>query len=205
MSRNASKVPLLDRHTGSLVEAQLADGITEAHLEDVEVHWRPVLFAGLRRLKAEGRPLREWPQSRHWSWRDKVEHVRSLLAYRGFAIEYEGRTQGLMLVKMTEVCLLPEQRGKPLVYVDYLETAPWNQRELVEKPRFGGIGTVLLAAAITLSLEEEFSGRTGLHSLPQSEKFYQECGMIGLGPDASKQGLGYFEMKPEQAAAFLKT
>jgi hypothetical protein len=195
----------MDKHAGQPVEALLVDGITEAHLEDVEAYWKPVLFDGLQRLRSQGRPREEWPQSRHWSWSDKVEHVRSLLAYRGFAIEYEGRAQCLMLVKTTEACLLPDQKGKPLVYVDYLETAPWNQRELVEKPRLGGLGTVMLAAAITLSLEEGFSGRLGLHSLPQSEKFYRACGMTGLGPDVFKQNLGYFEMKPDQAAAFLKT
>jgi len=205
MSRDTSRVLLMDKHTGHPVEALLVDGITEVHLEDVEAHWKPALFDGLRRLRAQGRPREEWPQSRHWSWSDKVEHVRSLLAYRGFAIEHEGRAQCLMLVKTTEACLLPDQKGKPLVYVDYLETAPWNQRELVEKPRFGGLGSVMLAAAITLSLEEGFSGRIGLHSLPQSEKFYRACGMTGLGPDAFKQGLGYFEMKPDQAAAFLNT
>jgi hypothetical protein len=203
MSGETSRVWLLDKYTGEMVEALLADGITESHLEDAELHWKPALVEGLRRLKAQGTPLKEWPQSRHWNWRNKLEYVRDLLAYRGFAIECEGRAQGLMLVKTTEVCHLPEQKGKPLVYVDYLETAPWNQRELFERPRFGGIGTVMLAAAITLSLEEEFSGRIGLHSLPQSEKFYRSCGMKSLGPDAYKESLCYFEMEPAGATAFL--
>jgi hypothetical protein len=203
MSDRISPIPLLDRHAGKLVEAILIDGITESQLEDVESHWWPVLWDALRRFQAAGKPRREWPQSRHWNWRDKVESIQGILAYRGFALECEERTQGLMLVKVTEVCRLPDQKGKPLVYVDYLETAPWNQRELVDQPRFGGIGTILLAAAITLSLEEGFFGRIGLHSLPQSEKFYHNSGVTDLGPDASKQGLRYFEMTAEQATAYL--
>lgn len=206
MSGDASKsmIWLQDRHTGEMVEALLLDGIPEARLEDVEKYWMPKILTGLQRLAAAGKPRKDWPQSWHWNWREKVDHVRGILAYRGFAIECEGKTQGLMQVKTTDVCRLPSQRGKPLVYVDYLETAPWNQRELVERPRFAGIGSVMLAAAITLSREEGFSGRIGLHSLPQSEKFYEEaCGMTNLGVDLSKQGLPYFEMTPEQSAAFF--
>lgn len=201
MSRDLSKVWLVDNQTGMAVEAVLHDGITEAHLTDIEESWMPALRDGLHRLRVAGRTR---PQSSHWRWREKVEHLRGLLAYRGFAIEHGGHTQGLMLVKTTEACRLSSQRGKPLVYVDYLETAPWNQRELVEKPRFGGIGSVMLAAAVALSREEGFAGRIGLHSLPQSVKFYEKCGMTRLEADLAKQGLPYFEMVPEQAAAFLE-
>jgi len=201
MNGDISKVWLVDKKTGGLVEASLYDGITEAHLKDVEKSWMPKLRSELQRLRATGRPH---PQSSHWNWRDKVEHMRGLLAYRGFAVVHEGHTQGLMLVKTTHPCRLPIQRGKPLVYVDYLETAPWNQRELVMQPQFGGIGLVMLAAAITLSREEGFAGRIGLHSLPQAVKFYENCGMTNLGSDPSKQGLPYFEMTPEQVAAFLE-
>jgi hypothetical protein len=203
MSIDISRALLFDKHAGTVVEGRLVDGITDTHLEDIETTWMAALHEGLKRLKAAGIPRSEWPQSRHWSWRDKVEHVRGLLAYRGFVIEYEERAQGLMLIKTTELCRLPEQRGKPLVYVDYLETAPWNQRALVDRPRFGGIGTVMLAAAITVSQQESFKGRIGLHSLPQSEEFYKTCGMTDLGHDRAKEDLRYFEMNPKQAAAYL--
>jgi hypothetical protein len=203
MSHQGSVVPLRDKNTGEIVEAVLIDGISETQLRDVETNWLPVMRQGIERLKAAGKPRREWPQSHHWNWRNKVEHVHGILAYRGFAIEYQKQTQGLMLVTTAEACRLPEQRGKPLVYIDYLETAPWNQRELVGQPRFSGIGTVMLAAAITLSQEESFSGRIGLHSLPQSENFYEACGMKKVESDPSKQGLFYFEMTPKQATDFL--
>jgi len=203
MSDRVSQVPLLDRHTGEIVEASLLDGISERELQDVETNWMPTLLEGLQRLVASGKTRREWPQTSHWDWREKVEHVRGLLAYRGFAIACEDQTQGLMLVRMADVCRLPNQRGKPMVYIDYLETAPWNQGGLVDRPRYGGIGTVMLAAAIRLSLDEGFFGRIGLHSLPQSEEFYKASGMANLGPDSSKQGLCYFEMTPAQANAFL--
>lgn len=112
-------------------------------------------------------------------------------------------TQGLMLVTTAEVCRLPIQKGKPLVYIDYLETAPWNQRVLAEQPRFGGIGTVMIATALRLSLDEGFHGRMGLHSLPQADNFYEASGMTRMAKDPFKQGLCYFEMTPQQATAFL--
>ena len=63
----------------------------------------------------------------------------------------------------------------------------------------------MIAAAIHLSLAEEFSGRVGLHSLPQADDWYSRgCGMTDLGPDPAVQNLRYFEMTPEQAAEFLK-
>jgi hypothetical protein len=66
------------------------------------------------------------------------------------------------------------------------------------------VGSVLLAAAIQLSIDEEFLGRLGLHSLPQADDWYRKCRMTDLGPDPSeKQNLRYFEMTPEQAQAFL--
>lgn len=96
----------------------------------------------------------------------------------------------------------PSQAGQHLVYVDYLETAPWNQQKIVSVPEFGGIGTVFLRAAVEISRDEGFHGRIGLHSLPQSEDFYRRLEMSELGGDPAKQNLKYFEMTSRQADAF---
>jgi hypothetical protein len=113
--------------------------------------------------------------------------------------------QGLMMVK-TAGCAarLPPDGGQPLVYVDYLEVAPWNLRALTNTPRFGGIGVRLIEAAVRLSRDEGFHGRVGLHSLPQAEAFYRDtCRMVCLGADASYENLPYYELTREKAAAFL--
>ena len=103
---------------------------------------------------------------------------------------------------------LASQRGKPLVYVDYLETAPWNIRPLMQalgkSPRFGAVGTRLVEAAVRRSLDEGFKGRLALHSLSGSERFYLEvCGMTAAGRDPAKQDLLWCEFTPEQAERFL--
>jgi hypothetical protein len=48
-----------------------------------------------------------------------------------------------------------------------------------------------------------FKGRIGLHSLPQSEPWYQKIGFTDVGPDPTKK-MRYFEMTEVQAAGFIK-
>ena len=61
----------------------------------------------------------------------------------------------------------------------------------------------MVRTAVELSLAEGFKGRIGLHSLPQTARFYRTvCGMADLGPDPSYHNLGYFEMTEGQAVNF---
>ena len=96
--------------------------------------------------------------------------------------------------------------GQPLVYVDYLESAPWNRRILLPSGQaaYSGIGSILMRVAVERSLDEEYKGRVELHSLPQANAFYANiCRMTDLGPDAKHENLRYFEFTPEQAKAFI--
>jgi hypothetical protein len=126
------------------------------------------------------------------------------LAFHGFCVVAQGETQGLAQLDLTRACREPSQRGKPLVYVDYLEVAPWNRPDLGAPQRLRGVGSALITAAIALSHDEGFKGRLGLHSLPQADSFYRRIGMIDLGPDSAYQNLRYFEMTVEQARAFFE-
>ncbi|MBK8908914.1 MAG: GNAT family N-acetyltransferase [Rhodospirillales bacterium] len=205
MTIESSTVYLLEVESGYAVEAKLRDAISEDQLRDWEDHWQPALWIALLRLDAEGvRQVR--PQSAHWNWQTKMERIRGLLAHQTFCIVCDGITQGMMQVDLTRTSRIESQRAKPLVYVDYLENAPWNRPELYNPARYRGVGSMLIRAAIELSLQEEFQGRIGLHSLPQANNFYgRKCGMTDLGPDAAYQGLRYFEMTPKQARSFIET
>ncbi len=116
-------------------------------------------------------------------------------------------TQGMMILDTTtKRCRIEAQRGKNLVYVRYLENAPWNQKELFDPPRYHGVGSILVRAAIELSRSEDFRGRIGLHALPQSNVFYAKtCEMsdFGVDTDPNYSPMRYFEMTPEQAEAFI--
>lgn len=204
MTVDVSTIYLLDGATGDGVEAELRDAIEQAHLEDWQVKWLPALLDVLQELHRKGVPMSQWPQSAHWNWAQKIAQVEGLLAFRGFSIVAQGLTQGLARVDLTKMAREPSQVGKPLVYIEYLEAAPWNRPELGTTPRLRGVGTALVAAAIALSEEEGFGGRVGLHSLPQADEFYRRCRFIDLGPDQAYQNLRYFELTPQQARVFLE-
>lgn len=205
MTVTVSTVFLLNIASGQGEAAELWDAITERQLADWEGEWLPELFKAMQRLRRAGIERKHWPQSRHWDWRKKTASLQGMLANPGFSIVCGGLTQGMMLVDTTlKRCRLDSQKGKHLVYVSFVENAPWNRKELFDPPRYRGVGTALIRAAIELSKQEEFKGRIGLHSLPQSNGFYANvCGMEDLGVDQDYEGLRYFEMTPEQAEAFI--
>lgn len=197
------RVFLFDRHTGQTVEAELVDVIDETHLRAVEAEWKPILFDRVRQLVDQGRPRQDWPPTWHWDWREKLDRIKGLLAFDTFALQCQGQLQGLMQVNTAKhVCRIPQQAGKHLAYVDYVETAPWNRPDVTANPRYKGVGTVMIRAAIELSHDQNFRGRIGLHSVPRAEAFYAAVGMTDLGIDGTYENLKYFEMTPEQAAAF---
>jgi hypothetical protein len=205
MTAAVSPIALLNAVSGEPEEAELWDAITEKQLSDWEAEWIPELFKAIQKLHRAGVERVHWPQSRHWNWRQKTQALQGMLAHPGFSIVCNGTTQGMMIVDTTmHRCQVENQKGKDLVYVEYVENAPWNRPELADPPLYRGIGSILIRAAIALSIEEEFKGRIGLHALPQSNGFYANtCGMTDLGVDANYHGLRYFEMTPEQAEAFI--
>ena len=195
MSDSQSPVLLVDGLTGKVVEAVLCHEITNKHVRDHETLWRAWLDTAMG-----DHPELPRQESAHWDWRKKMDAIGGMLAFPSFAIECMGETQGLMVVNTLESCRLPCQEGKPLVYIEFLETAPWNRATLTAQPRFKRAGPVLLSVAIQVSIQEDFEGRIGLHSLPQSDNWYRDkCRMEDLGRDRHKQDLRYFEMTAEQA------
>lgn len=204
MTVEISTIYLLDVATGQDVEAELRDAVEQAQLDDWQTHWQPALLAVLQDFARRGVPVDRWPQSWHWNWTKKTARVQGLLAFRGFSVVAQGLTQGLAQVDLTKSGREPSQVGKALVYLDYVEVAPWNRPELGRPARLRGVGSALVTAAVALSDEEGFRGRIGLHSLPQADAFYRRIGMSDLGPDAAYQNLRYFEMTAERARAFLE-
>lgn len=205
MTGEVTQVYLVEVDSGNPVPAELWDAITDSHIQDWREHWTPLVVGRLTQLVNAGVTYEHWPQSWRWNWQAKMDQIAGLLACPTFAIVCQGKTQGLMQLSLTEQSRLESQQGKPLVYVEYLEAAPWNRSEIVPNPQLRGVGVLLIRAAIESSINEEFQGRIGLHSLPQSNNFYgNKCGMTDLGKDTAKN-MNYFEMTPDQAQSFLKT
>lgn len=206
MSREQEAVAIIDRRTGNSVTAILHKELDEMELIDVEIVWAPERLRALRELRQNGISASSLPQHVHWNWALKAVQHSSLLAFQSFGIEADGRMQGLMMVCLAgKNSRLDPDKGKPLVYVDFIETAPWNAKEFTASPIYKGVGFRLIQAAARSSIDEGFSGRVGLHSLPQSRPFYTTaCEMAALGPDASYHDLEYFELTAAKAAELLK-
>jgi hypothetical protein len=189
---STTTVQIIRPHTKEFVDAELHTDVSASLLAETEKQWGPIRKDLTRKLVAGGHPPALIPRHWHWDWGAKSQNL-ALLAYRCFGLRCEGEMQGLMMVKVAgRNATLPPDAGKPLVYIDYLESAPWNVVPLVPKPRFSGIGVVLMRVAVQLSNDEGFHGRIGLHALPQSESFYRDkCGMLACGADPHYQNLPY--------------
>lgn len=205
MTEASLPIALWNVERQSLEDAELHFAISNVQLDDWQTKWIPALIRSVMRVQTTAIVRPQWPQSHRWDWRAKAEALKGMLAYRGFSIVCAGVTQGMMIVDTTtKRGRLDEQQGKNLVYVNFVENAPWNRKELVDVPRYRGVGSILIGAAMALSKEEEFKGRIGLHSLPQANGFYaNHCGMTDLGPDPAYLGMRYFETLPQQADEFL--
>lgn len=201
---SAHQIFLQEKNSGELVEGLLHERINSDYARIADDKWLTHL-AGLEGI-ADGRGIPfARPDHAHWRWHIKVGESAHLLSCPTLAVECQGEAQGLMLLKTDgHFGQLPKQERKPLVYISYLATAPWNCREITEQPKFVGVGTVLLRAAIAVSLDAEFKGRIGLHSLPKAEYFYERHGFECLGVDPKKEGLKYYELSPEAAAEFMR-
>ena len=189
MPESHSTVWLQDANSGQLRPAVLCEGIQERHLVDVEQLWKPAL--GLV-LKWAGRHHLE--ESSHWDWRAKLRSIGRSRRRSSFVVECDNMTQGLMIVDVSRKARLEPDCGRGLVYVDYVEVAPWNRREWQPKRVFHSIGSAFLGVAIDWSFQLGFEGRIGLHSLPKAESFYRKVGMSDLGSDSNYEDLRYFEM-----------
>jgi hypothetical protein len=201
-------VELHDPATKDSVEAELFDEVTVEHFLEAQREWRPLVIEATKRLLKAGAKPEDIPRHWHWDWSSKESDLR-VLAFSFFGITCNSKLQGLMKLETAgRSGRIAAEKGKPLVYIDYLETAPWNIRPLAQAlggtQQFGAVGTRLIEAAVRRSLEEGFKGRIALHSLSTSERFYLDvCGMTAVGRDPAKQDLLWCEFTPEQAERFL--
>jgi hypothetical protein len=203
-------VQILDLSSGAFVDAELFDEVTLDHFVETQRSWRPMVIEATKSMIARGVDPKQQPRHWHWNWENKVPQLQQFgLSFYG--IEHAGQLQGLMKVDLAKYAArITTQAGEGLAYVDYLEVAPWNLREITaelgQKQRFGVVGFNLYAAAVLLSQQAGFEGRVGLHSLPhpKTEQFYQKtCRMMPLERDPKKEDLLYLETTPELAELFL--
>ncbi len=200
------QVDIIRREDDAVVKATLYDGMHPEDLVLVERAWSPGRLQLYEKLLRKGAARGDWPENLHWDWSKKAAELRFLQA-SGFGIVCEESWEGVMLtVTAAHFARLAEDKGNPLVYIDYLEVAPWNWRvrPLGQEGRYKGVGSILCREAVKQSIDEGFHGRVGLHALPQADAFYEKvCGMTAVGRDPQKQDLLYLEFSRGRAQKFL--
>ena len=196
---------IVDAGNGEITKVELDDDLSVGTLFDVEDQWSADRAALRDALAKAGVPKDKWPGSLHWDWGEKSWRL-SLSArradYRVFGLRLKGVWQGTMLtVKDTHVASLPPDAGKPLVYLNFIETAPWNWdvEEVNRRRKYGLVGAALFAAAVGQSYAVGCDGRLGLHSLWQAESFYRGRHMVEVR-GREKDGMNYFELTAAAAA-----
>jgi len=199
--------------TGELIDAELHDALSLNDLLDAEALWAPAKIKIAKDFLNRSVPREKWPQSLHWNWAQKAVDLQRyapgrLTPYRFFGLSAEGKWQGLLLGCCVGHPTRLAPAGRDLVYVDFVETAPWNWRvsEISQGPLLKGVGLQLVELAVRWSEDLGFRGRVGLDSLPQADAFYAgPCGMTDLGPDPKyTPHLRYFEFDELQARRFLE-
>jgi hypothetical protein len=177
---------LWETATSELVEGVLHWRLSPLRVAEAEAAWSPFRTA---------RPS----EHDHWDWGRKVWDL-SEPGVRVVGVECRGDVQGMMkLLEAKYYTRVVIGRATPLLYVDFLESAPWNNSSPSRKARFKGVGLLLMQVAVELSHELGYNGRVGLHSLPQFEGFYSSaCGMCNWGSDANYDGLTYFETQGDR-------
>ena len=156
--------------------------MTQVHLVQIETIWKGI-------LRAAQQPDMDW------SWAYKLRLAGSERRFEAYVVEIDKLAHGVMLLETEwHRSQLDRQSARaPLVYVEYLASAPWNRRVIEDPPYFVRIGQTLLMFARQRSVELGYGGRVGLHSIPEAEAFYHRQGMPDYGADPDKDGLVYFE------------
>jgi hypothetical protein len=191
MLRQAKLVSGVDRAT--LCDAVLVRDVSVDRLRDIERIWRTrrdeSLFSGVDDFV--------------WNWENKIEDIESgamLLS----ELRCNGMPQGAIAVS-TKHCTSRSDVGNQVLYVEYLENAPWNIKgNVAGVSEYLGVGNLLIAEAVDMSLSRGLNGRIGLHSLPLAEPFYRDrCQFSEFEPDVTESGLVYFEYSEQQAMSHL--
>lgn len=198
---NSSSAILFRSRDGAEVEAQILYAISPRAKQDFKKLWRPAAHEGIRRLIRRRLDPEHWPTSLYWDWPTKITDAAERADCIACRVSFERKTQGFVTLKLRE-----RSRRRPskfLVYVEYLQVAPWNDGELFRSPRYKGVGTALVSAAVRASFKLDYRGRVGLHCLPARRKFYEKLGFRATRREKRDEDHIYLELSEERAAEFV--
>ena len=176
----------VDRGGGgaSLLSACVIEDV--AYLRETARSWTD-WAAGQSRLK----PLFNWVS---------IFNFNAAASTSVLCLDHDG-AQALMKVRDGHVVRCDANPRASLVYVGFLEVAPWNNPSIGNR-LFAGLGPTLLRVACDLSLTWGCRGRIGLHSVPSAEAFHRRLGFRSLDCPNEYHEL-YFELDEGGAQVLL--
>lgn len=163
--------------------AMISSPITPRDLAEI-ARWRRI-------LRTHGE------EDAEWSWSHILRgfsHLqgKGLGEYEHVVLRCIRKIQAVMILETAHH--VSRGASRPLIYVEYLATAPWN-RPSIQTPRLvGGCGRVLIQHAVARSESLGYGGLVGLHSLPAALAFYVGIGFKDFGPDPGEDALHYLEL-----------
>ena len=202
---------------GMSLKIDIVEGLDAVHLDQIEQAWKPIMtrqrdkavLEFFTQLAEEDRTNEAFvtmlgrmgiPDS-HWNWRHKCA-IAPGTQRQAYGLLNGDEVEAAMMLAFDHQTRL-STCGEPLVYVDFLATAPWNRPTIQCPERFRRLGTMLLGTAVAVSQMQGLKGCCGLHSLPPAEGFYQRAGMQDLGADPTYYDLHYFEFDAATARTFI--
>jgi GNAT superfamily N-acetyltransferase len=187
-------VSIYSVNKGAEVRASLVDLSRKAAAQKIDGTWWEIGVS--KRLRAK-------ESDNHWQWRKLVGEIRDDHAWDAIAVQsVSGNIEGAMTFRVDALSQL--EKGLGVVYVDRLAVAPRNRPWLVDPPKYQGIGTVLLFAAVRESYLLGLEGRVWLTSLPseRTREFYRKKGFQEIFSD--EDGMIDFELPKEKAEQWLR-
>jgi hypothetical protein len=201
-----AEIQIIRGDDDALLSGLLYSGLRAVDLTLIERQWSPWRQNIVRQLSDRCIDPSDWPQSLHWDWFAKLRYLQ-VMEVEVSAIDLEGEWQAVVMLEVaTHSCHLEGQAGKPLVYIEYIETAPWNWPipELGLSRRYKGLGHILFRHVVRRSFQLGYQGRVGLVALPQAKKFYQSIlKMTHISDETSFGDLSYFELTEARALEFI--
>lgn len=168
---------LVDKHSQ---QAILADIMT--------VHKFGYIASVIKRWNAGVRPNFNWAAVFNFHPTATVYSINAL-----------NRAQALMQLKEGHIISYGTGARKPVVYVSFLEVAPWNNSRKVKARKFSGLGAMLIRVAQARSVLSGTDGRVGLHAVAKSEGFYESLGFKALDCPNEYNEV-YYELDSEAAS-----
>ncbi len=187
-------ITIFDCERQAPVRAKLVRLNRELAAKEVDGTWWKIPVSK-RAREAEG--------DHHWEWRKLIGLHRSELVWEALAVQStRGGVEGASLYRVDAISQI--ESGEGAVFIDRLAVAPSNRPWLVNPPKYKGIGTALLLAAVRHSYSLGLGGRVWLTSLPteRTRDFYRKRGFRVIFED--ENGMIDFELPTGVAQQWLE-